>query len=101
SSDVTYTSSSSGLTATAFAPLNCAPVVQPLSAPATTQSVPSVACVRAPVEGSRENATRALETAVATYTLAPPPLTAMPSGAPRARPGAQAVGATSAQATRV
>ena len=61
SSDVTYTSVSSGLTATAFAPASCASrSCSRRAAPLTMQPVPSVAWVSAPVDGSRAKMPTAL-----------------------------------------
>ena len=59
SSDVTYTSPSSGLTATASAPASCTPGAQPAITLLEMQPLPSVACVSAPVEGLRTSTSRA------------------------------------------
>ena len=69
-------------------------MVQPVSAALLMQPVPSVAWVSAPEDASRASTTTALLAALATYTFAPSPLIAMPSGAARARPVAQPLVAT-------
>src|SRR5712671_5189883 len=74
-----YTLLSSGLTATASAPPNHRPVVQPVSGVFVKQPAPPVSCVSDPTEGSRASTSTALLPGAAAYTLLPSPLTASPS----------------------